>query len=206
MTSEGSPLSASLPIMAGEPHAFATPSKRINDGQDLPIFLVSSAYRDIMTFLVQLNRAMFPNNDGASITTFELDSQRKYSTTILDLRKMLEQLDQIIDEVPPDPGPRRFGNMSFRKWIQNIEDRSKDLLEQYLPEAVKTAKSSTEVSAVTELRAYLLGSFGSAQRLDYGTGHELSFLAFLGCIWKLGGFSSDGGNEERGIVMGVIHP
>ncbi|KAK5277966.1 Serine/threonine-protein phosphatase 2A activator 1, partial [Cryomyces antarcticus] len=52
-----------------------------------------------------------------------------------------------------------------------------------------------------------MGSFGSAQRLDYGTGHELSFLAFLGCIWKLGGFPrTEAGVEERGVVLGVIEP
>lgn len=38
---------------------------------------------------------------------------------------------------------------------------------------------------------YLLGSFGSPQRLDYGTGHELSFAAFLCGIWVLGGFQPD---------------
>ena len=42
---------------------------------------------------------------------------------------------------------------------------------------------------------------------DYGTGHELSFLAFLGGIWKLNGFpKTDPGVEERAIVVGVIHP
>ena len=54
-----------------------------------------------------------------------------------------------------------------------------------------------------EIKVYLLGSFGSAQRLDYGTGHELSFVAFLGCLWKVGAFE-DG--EERAIVVGVIQP
>ena len=64
------------------------------------------------------------------------------------------------------------------------------------------------VRAQDELSAYLLGSFGSAQRLDYGTGHELSFLAFLGGIWRLGGFekSNDAGVEERGIVLGILEP
>ena len=58
---------------------------------------------------------------------------------------------------------------------------------------------------VKELGAYFLGSFGSPERLDYGTGHELSFLAFVAAIWKLNGFApSNGGNEERGIVIGVI--
>ena len=64
------------------------------------------------------------------------------------------------------------------------------------------------VGARDELRAYLLGGFGSAQRLDYGTGHELSFLAFLGCLWKLGAFTDGkaGGEIERHFVLGVLEP
>jgi len=64
-------------------------------------------------------------------------------------------------------------------------------------------------TALDELRHYLVGAFGSAQRLDYGTGHELSFLAFLGCLWKLGGFAdggADDGEVERSIVLGVVEP
>ena len=34
-------------------------------------------------------------------------------------------------------------------------------------------------------------SFGDSVRLDYGTGHELAFCAFLLCCFKLGIFSSD---------------
>jgi serine/threonine-protein phosphatase 2A activator len=54
-----------------------------------------------------------------------------------------------------------------------------------------------------------MGAFGSSQRLDYGTGHELSFLVFLGCLWKLGGFTketSEDGALERSIVLGIIEP
>ncbi|EQK97380.1 phosphotyrosyl phosphatase activator [Ophiocordyceps sinensis CO18] len=63
-------------------------------------------------------------------------------------------------------------------------------------------------AARQEVASYLLGAFGSPQRLDYGTGHELSFLAFVGCLWKLGFFkdAKQGGDIEREIVLSVIEP
>ena len=198
-------------------HTFIKPVKKINEGHDVPSFLTSKAYGDILMFLLQLNRAMFPSYVRSSgsdqekeVHTWDLGSTEVvFSETVLRLRSLLEVLNRIIDEVPPDTGPRRFGNASFRKWYQIIEERSTNLLSQYLPDLVldHASQSSSEASSQDEISSYFLGSFGSAQRLDYGSGHELSFLAFLGCIWKLGGFNaSDSGNEERGIVLGIIDP
>ncbi|KAL8664882.1 MAG: hypothetical protein Q9202_002744 [Teloschistes flavicans] len=129
------------------------------------------------------------------------------SDTVRHIRALLVELNAIIDDVPPDPGPRRFGNVSFRRWYDTVEAQLPTLLSRYLPERVLSFPTSSDVAPQTELLSYLLGAFGSSQRLDYGTGHELSFLAFLGCIWKLGGFSDDSAEEEeRGIVLGIIEP
>lgn len=43
----------------------------------------------------------------------------------------------------------------------------------------------TEKALFVELLPYLLESFGSRQRLDYGTGHELAFAAFLCGLFSL---------------------
>jgi hypothetical protein len=40
--------------------------------------------------------------------------------------------------------------------------------------------------AAIELLPYLLDSFGNATRIDYGTGHETTFVAFLYCLAALG--------------------
>ncbi|KAL9042065.1 MAG: hypothetical protein Q9214_003896 [Letrouitia sp. 1 TL-2023] len=194
------------------PQKFFVPIKKINEGHDVSRFLTSKAYRDIMAFVLQLNRAMFPcilRDDVANETkthVWELEpSDITFSDTVVQLRGLLQKLNRIIDEAPPDPGPRRFGNVSFRKWYELVEERIAIMLECYLPPKVLSFNSQTNVKAQDELQSYLLGSFGSSQRLDYGTGHELSFLAFLGCIWKLGGFDqSASGNEERGIILGVF--
>ncbi|KAI9645172.1 Serine/threonine-protein phosphatase 2A activator 1 [Ciborinia camelliae] len=210
------PSSRNLPILdPSQPHTFIKPIKRIHEGHDVPHFLISKAYADIGVFVMQLNIAMCPRKPseiGQEPQTWTLDSSVELSEPVKKLQELLENIDAIIDEAPPDTGPRRFGNVSFRKWYDILETRAKDLLKQYLPADVLGFGGSSpddEVSALDELSSYLLGGFGSAQRLDYGTGHELSFLAFLGCIWKLGGFTkttSNGGELERSIVMGIIEP
>ena len=40
-------------------------------------------------------------------------------------------------------------------------------------------------SAATELASYLADSFGNASRIDYGTGHETTFVALLYCLVSL---------------------
>jgi serine/threonine-protein phosphatase 2A activator len=231
------------------PHNFFRPTKCINEGADVARFLTSKAYRDICLFLLQLNRALCPRiaaaqgeaqkPDSANRNTrmFPINANLQYPQPVQNLQKLLARLDAIIDEVPPDPGPRRFGNISFRKWHSVVAERADALLEEFISENVlgfaqaaekqesggKTVQDSLEEAGeeqtsvptrpLDELRSYFIGAFGSEQRLDYGTGHELSFLAFLGCLWKLGAFreSSEGhtpapGDMERFIVLGVIEP
>ncbi|KAL5043297.1 hypothetical protein BDW71DRAFT_127872 [Aspergillus fruticulosus] len=198
-----------LDMSAG--HNFTQPSKRINEGQDVADFLSSKAYVDLMTFLLQLNRSLFPTKlpDGR-VQTWTLNNEAvEYSAPVRQLQQMLSKLEAILDEAPPDTGPRRFGNISFRRWYEIVESRAAALLEECLSKEILQMPSSEPgaPTAEAELLAYFLGSWGSPQRLDYGTGHELSFLAFLAGIWKLHGFPQNSpGVEERAIVFGVIQP
>ena len=203
-----------------KPHTFITPSKQINDGPDVARFLTSKAYRDIGAFVLQLNRALCPRKtDGGPSKTFPLGVKRQGPETIRKLQQLLEKAGSFIEEAPPDPGPRRFGNVSFRTWYKLLEERTEDLLKEYLPNEVLSFPTASQGGTgdseftqgegpIDELKAYFLGGFGSAQRLDYGTGHELSFLAFLGCLWKLGAFKDErhDGEIERSIVLDVFEP
>ncbi|OJK02670.1 hypothetical protein ASPACDRAFT_23792 [Aspergillus aculeatus ATCC 16872] len=192
-------------------HSFREPIKRIHEHQDVSEFLCSKGYVDIMTFLLQLNRSMFPAKlpDGR-VQTWPVGSDAvEYSAPVRQLQQLLSKLEAILEEAPPDRGPRRFGNISFRRWYEIVESRVSSLLEECLPADLLKTKSSDPdgPTAEVELKAYFLGSWGSPQRLDYGTGHELSFLAFLGALWKLNGFPRNTpGVEERAIVLGVIQP
>jgi serine/threonine-protein phosphatase 2A activator len=195
-----------------QPHAFLKPSKRICEGHDVPTFLTSRAYVDIGIFVMHLNVAMCPRKIPTSphVQTWQLDVSVPSPEAVCKLQELLQKIDAIVEEAPPETGPRRFGNASFRKWYEILESRVCDLLRSHLPAGVLSFDSNTSAtSALDEIVPYFLGSFGSPQRLDYGTGHELSFLAFLGCIWKLGGFSeghAQDGSIERSIVMEVIEP
>ncbi|KAG9247196.1 serine/threonine-protein phosphatase-like protein 2A activator 1 [Calycina marina] len=201
-----------LPILeASTPHAFIVPTKKIHEGHDVPQFLTSKAYRDIGIFIMQLNIAMCPQKISGSgkVQAWQLGSSITLSKPMLQLQDLMQRINAIIEEAPPDTGPRRFGNVSFRRWHEILESRVHDLLRTYLPSSVLGFGATDQVSPMEELTPYLLGAFGSAQRLDYGTGHELSFLAFLGCIWKLGGFAAEGSKDrslERSLVVGVIEP
>jgi serine/threonine-protein phosphatase 2A activator len=118
-------------------------------------------------------------------------------------------LEAFIDEAPPEQGPRRFGNPAFRKWHALLEERVDGLLKEHIPAEVFEAWGGEEL-VIGEVRPYFVGGFGSKERLDYGTGHELSFFAFLGCLWKLGAFGDGSdkgdGEVERSLVLGVFEP
>lgn len=40
--------------------------------------------------------------------------------------------------------------------------------------------------AIPEIMVYLVDGFGNPTRIDYGTGHELSFIMFLCSLFKIG--------------------
>ncbi|KAM7202501.1 putative serine threonine-protein phosphatase [Rhypophila sp. PSN 637] len=204
---------------------FLTPVKRINDGTDVARFHSTRAYRDICTFILQLNRAVCPRlpKNQSEPLVFTLAAPRQDPGIVKRLQSLLSRVEAIIGEVPPSTGPRRFGNVSFRTWHQLLEQRIDGLLKEHLPWHVidysMDSNPGTEYpTAWNELREYFVGGFGSPSRLDYGTGHELSFIAFLGCLWKLGAFTNPEfdlpsigedrrpGAVERSIVLGVIEP
>ena len=55
---------------------------------------------------------------------------------------------------------------------------------------------SKQEEIITELRAYLHDGFGHPIRIDYGTGHESSFIVFLLSLCKIGCFSWAGNGNS----------
>ena len=128
----------------------------------------------------------------------------------------LQCMETWLSELPPQAAQARFGNPVFRKWNERLVSRSQSIVECLL-QCHKEYNSQQEYSAdilqtcskrgfqaasvdssgpdcvdeeVIELRAYLHDAFGHPIRLDFGTGHESSFMVFLFALLKLGCFGN----------------
>lgn len=54
-----------------------------------------------------------------------------------------------------------------------------------MPDLLSKEISSVDQQSITELSTYIIDSFGNPTRIDYGTGHELSFCMFLCGLYKV---------------------
>jgi len=150
-------------------HLFLIPSKEINKPDDIALWQNSQAYNDIVGFILAMNDA---------VKNRKLRDEFTITASIEKLLAMFQTMNQWIDEIPPIDQPQRFGNKAFKDFYQRLCDGSSDMLEGALDEVYHRA--------IPELAVYLNESFGNSTRIDYGTGHELAFVAFLCALFKIG--------------------
>ncbi|KAI8823114.1 uncharacterized protein EV422DRAFT_392601 [Fimicolochytrium jonesii] len=146
-------------------HVYTVPHKRIIDETTLRIWLRSEAFVRLLEFIQVLNNAAYQKKNSDACAESE---------TVRKLVDMLDTLDKWIDEIPALETPQRFGNKAFRTWIDRLESNAASIISSILP--------PDRQPAVEELTPYLTGGFGHGTRLDYGSGHELSFTAWLCCL------------------------
>ncbi|OAV91323.1 hypothetical protein PTTG_01673 [Puccinia triticina 1-1 BBBD Race 1] len=153
------------------------PVKRITGPADLDTFFNSIALDRILQVLLNLSNRL------TRFGILENDAQVAYLKTSLEKSKTIraviaifDRLDQWITEIPLDPSPQRFGNKSFKIWGQRLESEALHLHTQ----ANLITDHHKPIEA--ELLHHFKTSFGSFGRLDYGTGHELSFLGYLSIL------------------------
>lgn len=73
----------------------------------------------------------------------------------------------------------RFGNKAFRTLMDRVIAAAPDHM------ASLSSVPGFE-KCIPEIKVYWEESFGHYERIDYGTGHELNFVAFLFCLFKMG--------------------
>ncbi|XP_039765946.1 serine/threonine-protein phosphatase 2A activator-like [Pararge aegeria] len=156
---------APLPIN----HRFLEPEKAVKTITDMAIWEKSEAYMEYIGFIATLNEA---------IKAKPLSVDCKVSENISKLVNLLEKLDKLINDFPPVEQPQRFGNTAFRDWLAKVKMNSTAMLQEVINPELHLA--------IPEIKVYLEESFGNATRIDYGTGHEMSFIMFLCCLYKIG--------------------
>ncbi|KAI5967628.1 RRD1 [Candida margitis] len=185
---------------------WSEPSKKIFETADVKNFEKSIAFRELSQALNKIISAVqnvkvppgvlnptivsrdagVENKSNSDATTLRVD---KYQLNVKHLLKVLSDLERTVDETPPVAGPTRFGNIAFRTWHEKVRDVLTSLANLQPPEGLNID------DFLTEAKYYLASSFGSKIRIDYGTGHELSYLAFVGALMRYDIIKSPTGEE-----------
>ncbi|XP_059656499.1 uncharacterized protein LOC132303299 isoform X2 [Cornus florida] len=157
-----------VPIVS-PPYQFQTPTKKIHSPDDLRHFHGSDSGNNFLGFVVALSD---------SIRSHKISDSCHQSTTINSIVSIIETLIQSVDDIPPLPQSSRYGNLAYRTWHNHMVENAESFMLRFLPDDLR--------SATVELIPYFADSFGNSSRIDYGTGHETNFAAWLYCLTRLG--------------------
>lgn len=150
-------------------HVYAMPVRCVKTQNEMATWEKSQAYYDIVGFINSISQSI----QGRK-TTDNLDITPMAEQVL----KLFDELAKLLDEIPAIDQPQRFGNKAYRDWLAKLKENAIDYLQSALPASMHRA--------VPEISVYFTESFGNAIRIDYGTGHELSFIMFLCCLFKIG--------------------
>ncbi|ELT93086.1 hypothetical protein CAPTEDRAFT_185148 [Capitella teleta] len=153
-----------------ETHEFMIPEKGVKQPTDIAEkWEKSEAYRDLLGFIGAMNNA---------VKNKKMRDEYHVSEMMEKLVSIMDAMSQWIDEIPPIDQPQRFGNKAYRDWFKRLQENANGL--------VRDALGEKYARAVDEVSVYLIESVGNSTRIDYGTGHELAFVAFMCCLYKIG--------------------
>ncbi|EDV32153.1 uncharacterized protein Dana_GF14182 [Drosophila ananassae] len=142
-------------------------TKRVQNIGDLALWQRSRAYHDLIGYI---------NGTSSAIQGIKTTDEMYESEMLKKLLELFESLESLVAKHPPLEQPQRFGNKAYRDFAQDMREQMPSWLEELLTPGKQRYHS--------ELLQYLLESFGNATRIDYGTGHELSFMFFLCSLFK----------------------
>eukprot|EP01116_Phalansterium_solitarium_P013176 TRINITY_DN3028_c0_g1_i1.p1 TRINITY_DN3028_c0_g1~~TRINITY_DN3028_c0_g1_i1.p1 ORF type:complete len:301 (-),score=35.73 TRINITY_DN3028_c0_g1_i1:139-1041(-) len=160
------------------------PAKQISTQEDFEKWKQSSVYKSFLSFVLELSDAV--KGKAASVDL-------AVSPACASIISLLDRLEEFAEATPPISQSNRFGNKAFRTWFALVEEHSQELMRPLLAE--------DQSGLAAELSAYLVGSIGNATRIDYGTGHEASFVLWLMALRKVGVLSAE---DSEALVLRVF--
>lgn len=165
---------------------FLKPHKLVDCVEKIAVWKRSTAFGDVLGFIIRASE---------KIKCIPLNTPRTRSQAVEAAVTFLKSAKAWIKEIPPMEQQMRFGNKAFRTWHSRLMQESTPFVTALVgPELV--AKG-----AVQEIELYLQESFGSSQRIDYGTGHELNFVAWMAALHKISVFNDE---DLRSLVFDVF--
>jgi len=180
-------------------HQWLVPEKRLRSLRDLEAWKHGETHRAFVAFILDLN---------AACTGVKISAECYVSPVVEHILELLKKLSTWASEIEPAPvGLSRFGNVAFRIWLDRVQHsmledmasiariaaQSHHQQQQQQEQAGDDAMVATSAEeplvppeALREIGAYWLACFGDYNRIDYGTGHEAHFLAWLYCWTRVG--------------------
>ncbi|CBQ69807.1 related to RRD1-Resistant to Rapamycin Deletion (protein phosphatase 2A regulator activity) [Sporisorium reilianum SRZ2] len=177
-----------IPLDAATLARIAAPVKKIACEEDVDKWKLSEAYAVYLLFLQRVCEACVGKPT-------QLPSPTDATSPLAKLITLLYTLDAWTDDIAPHSAPQRFGNLAFRDWGARLSTHLDELHTDLLPAQLH--------AFIPELGAYLLDAFGSFTRIDYGSGHELAFFAWVCLLYRLDFFAGEGSDEEVEESIGV---
>mmetsp|Transcript_30322 Transcript_30322/g.50378 ORF Transcript_30322/g.50378 Transcript_30322/m.50378 type:complete len:409 (-) Transcript_30322:1963-3189(-) len=176
------------------------PRRCIYNDVDMKHFMESSTKKELLNFVEAMGKAC----TSGDVAAFDPSEPLVGLTPAMAcLHGALQEMVRWVDDFPPTSDQVRFGNPSFRLWHKRLMERSSAIITSILlarddatitvDEACQRGKQSAAATnnepkgdaSIQQVSCYLHDSFGHAVRLDYGTGHESSFLVFLLVLSKV---------------------
>ncbi|ORX43726.1 Phosphotyrosyl phosphatase activator [Hesseltinella vesiculosa] len=162
--------------------AYSAPIKKIITKEHVEDFLQSDAYNDYVSYILRLSDA---------VKNKKISDQVHESPNVKVIVDALATISSWVELFPPvENSKSRFGNPSFRDFYDKVQNDANDLFAPVVPK-----------DALPELAGYFVESFGNRTRIDYGTGHEANFMAWLLCLDKLGVLTKE---DDQAVVLRIF--
>lgn len=133
----------------------------------IPLWKSSPSYSLVMGFLLKMVKEVEGQQQRLTVVNETKPSNLLllFKKAMLEVRKLNANNTVTIDTPPLQPKRHRFGNPLFKEAVKQICKVYETLIEEEI--------------GIPFVKELFVNSFGSPIRIDYGTGHELTFLALL---------------------------